>query len=128
LDDDLVLGHDFQSHFDSLRAVFLRFREYDLKFKPKKCELFQTRMEFMMLQVSRDGIEMGSVYISAVRECAVPTNVKEMERFLGSANYHRAFIVGYAQMANPLYSVIGKKSFHWGPEQAHSILKPEFGS
>jgi hypothetical protein len=34
--------------------------------------------------VSRDIIEMGDAYISAVRDWAVPTNVKEVEKFLGS--------------------------------------------
>jgi hypothetical protein len=117
LDDTLVLGKDFQSHLDNLREVFLRFREFDLKFKPKKCELFQTRVEFLGRQVSRYGIEMGDAYISAVREWAVPSNVKEVERFLGFANYHRAFIAWYAELTVPLYSVTGKKPFHWGPEQ-----------
>jgi hypothetical protein len=60
---------------------------------------------------------MGDTYISAVREWAVPSNVKEVERFLGFANYHRAFIARYAELANPLYSVTGKNPFHWGPEQ-----------
>jgi hypothetical protein len=60
---------------------------------------------------------MGDTYMSAVREWAVPYNVKEVERFLGFAYYHLAFIARYAEIANPLYSVTGKKPFHWGPEQ-----------
>jgi hypothetical protein len=102
---------------DNLREVFLRFLEFDLKFKPKKCELFKTRVEFHGRLVSRHGIEMGVAYISAVREWAVPFNVKEVERFPGFANYHRAFIARYAELAGPLYSETGMKPFHWGPEQ-----------
>jgi hypothetical protein len=30
----------------NLRAVLVRFREYGLKLKPKKCELFQKEVEF----------------------------------------------------------------------------------
>jgi hypothetical protein len=41
LDDILVLGKDFEGHLANLRAVLVRFREYGLKLKPKKCELFQ---------------------------------------------------------------------------------------
>jgi hypothetical protein len=66
---------------------------------------------------------MGDTYIFAVREWAVPTNVKEVEKFLGFANYHRAFIAGYAEMANPLYSVTEKKPFHWGPGQQAAFDK-----
>jgi hypothetical protein len=35
------LGKDFEGHLANLRAVLVRFREYGLKLKPKKCELFQ---------------------------------------------------------------------------------------
>jgi hypothetical protein len=41
LDDILVLGKDFEGHLANLRAVLVRFKEYGLKLKPKKCELFQ---------------------------------------------------------------------------------------
>jgi hypothetical protein len=51
-------------------------------------------------------------YISEVPEWAVPSNAKKVERFLGFANYHRAFIARYAELAGPLYSLTGKKPFH----------------
>lgn len=41
LDDILVLGKTIGDHLENLKAVFMRFREYGLKFNPKKCELFQ---------------------------------------------------------------------------------------
>jgi hypothetical protein len=47
LDDILVLGKDFEGHLANLRAVLVRFREYGLKLKPKKCELFQKEVEFL---------------------------------------------------------------------------------
>jgi hypothetical protein len=45
LDNILVLGKDFEGHLVNLRAVLVRFREYGLKLKPKKCELFQKEVE-----------------------------------------------------------------------------------
>jgi hypothetical protein len=39
--------HDFEGHLVNLRAVLVRFREYGLKLKPKKCELFQKEVEFL---------------------------------------------------------------------------------
>jgi hypothetical protein len=47
LDDILVLGKDFEGHLANLRAVLVKFREYGLKLKPKKCELFQKEVEFL---------------------------------------------------------------------------------
>ena len=51
LDDDLVLSKDFEDHMANLPRVFARFREFDLKFKPKKCALFQRRVEFLRRQL-----------------------------------------------------------------------------
>jgi hypothetical protein len=48
LDDILVLGKDFEGHLANLRAVLVRFREYGLELKPKKCELFQKELANML--------------------------------------------------------------------------------
>ena len=36
LDEVLVLGKDFEDPMANLRSVFVRFWEFELKFKPKK--------------------------------------------------------------------------------------------
>jgi len=41
-------------------------------------------------------------------------NKKEVERFLGFTNYHRAFIKEYTQMAIPLQALTGKRVYPWG--------------
>lgn len=122
LDDALVLGSDFEDHLANLRQVLQRFREYDLKFKPKKCELFRRRVEFLGRQVSGTGVEMGDEYIEAVKEWETPTKVKDVERFLGFANYHRGFIAGFAQMAQPLYNVTESSPSYGGPSSRQPLM------
>ena len=63
LDDALALNKDFEDNQANLRRVIARFREFDLKFKPKKCALFQRRREFLGLQVSPEGVEMRDSYV-----------------------------------------------------------------
>lgn len=104
-------------HMANLRSVFMLFQEFDLKFKPKICELFQSRVEFLGCRVSQNGVEKGDQYITAVQEWATPGNVKDNEKFLGFTKYHRGFIAGYAQLAVPLYKLTSKKPFVWGAEQ-----------
>ena len=36
---------------------------------------------------------------------------------MGFTNYHRAFIEEYTQMAFPLQSLTGKRTYQWGDEQ-----------
>jgi len=63
LDDILVLGRNFATHYENLRIVFTRFREYGLKLKPKKCELFREKVEFLGRVVGPEGMGVGPGYI-----------------------------------------------------------------
>jgi hypothetical protein len=49
---------------------------------------------------------MESDRISAVRNWPTPTMVKEVQRFLGFANYYRRFIWGFGQVAAPVTSLL----------------------
>lgn len=40
LDDILMMGKSFADHLQNLQLVFVRFRQYGLKFKPAKCLMF----------------------------------------------------------------------------------------
>ena len=125
LDDALVLDKDVEDHLDKLRTVFTRFQELDLKVKPKKYAFFRRRVVFLGRQVSPQVVEMGGSNVQTVRDWADPRSAKDVERFLGFANYNRGFIAGYAQLAFPLYCLTGKKPFIWGQEQqaAFDVLK-----
>ena len=117
LDDALVIDKGIKEHLANLRSGFARFREVDQKFKLKKCALFQRRVKFLGRQVSPHGSKLGDSCVDIVRDWAAPRSTKDVKRFLGSANYHRGFIAGYAQLAFPLYCLIGKKPFISGQEQ-----------
>lgn len=123
LDDILVLGRDFENHLCQLRGVLERFRKYGLKLKPRKCELFRRKAEFLGRVVGEEGMEIGPGYIQNVQKWPVPRSTKDVERFLGFANYHRSFIKNYTHMVIPLLPVTGKRPYQWGPEQQSAFEK-----
>ena len=51
----------------------------------------------------------------------LPTCSKEVERFMGLANYHRSFVKNFSQLADQLYSVIGKNKFKLEEKQQHAF-------
>jgi hypothetical protein len=57
LDDVVAFGTDFDSVINNLRAVFERFRSAKLKLKPKKCELFRHRVEYLGHIISAEGVQ-----------------------------------------------------------------------
>ena len=113
LDDVLVLGTSFTDHIKNLRAVLRRFKDYKLKLKPKKCALFQQRVEFLGREVDSAGLHLKEENIQRVVEWPTPTCTKEVEQFLGLANYHRVFMKDFARVAGPLYELTGKNAFCW---------------
>ena len=122
LDDIMILGTTFEKHLQNLREVLHRFRQYNLKLKPKKCALLQKTVEFLGKLVSRDGISVTPAKAKAVAEWAVPTDKTELQSFLGFANYHSDHIQGYAGMTSPLYEQSsGKGSIDWGPVEQEAF-------
>lgn len=61
-------GEFLRTAWTNLRAVVVYFREFDLKFKPKKCALFQSLVEFLGRKANQSGAEMGDEHIEAMRK------------------------------------------------------------
>lgn len=125
LDDILVMGKDFDSHLDNLTKVFERFRQYGIKLKPVKCEFCTKETTFLGRRVNGDGLAIGEEYVQTIKEWRAPSNLKEIEQFLGFVNYHRTFIKDFSKIAAPLTELTRKKPWKWGEEQqtAYERLK-----
>jgi hypothetical protein len=100
---------------------------------PKKCIFNPPEgVKFLGLHISKDGIEIPADRIKAIVGWAPPTSVKELQMFLGFANFYRKFIPGFAHTAAPLYELLSKKiskQFFRGVRQqeAFDIIKNAFG-
>ena len=121
LDDVLIMGRNFDDDIDNLGDTLKRFQKYGLKLKPKKCIFFQKEVEFLGRIVSGDKLSMTKAYSQTVKAWPVPTCFKDVERFMGLANYHRSFVKHFSKLAEPLYSVVGKHKFRWKKEQQRAF-------
>ncbi|KAK3548347.1 hypothetical protein QTP70_010578 [Hemibagrus guttatus] len=68
--------------------------------------------------------------VAAVQNWPIPTSVKDLQRFLGFANFYRRFIQDYSSVTSPLTSLLQNKpkSLAWTPAatQAFDMLKTVF--
>ena len=114
LDDVVVLAKTFEAGLDNLREVFDRFRNFDLKLKPKKCKLFGHEVDFLGRRVNREGVTFMDDKLTAIQAWPVPSNRKELEAWLGYMNYHRDFIPRYSHITDCLYQrARSKEPFCW---------------
>ena len=61
--------------------------------------------------VGKGQIQMEQEKIKAVKEWKTPTKVKNMESFLGFANFYQRFIQNFSYTAKPLNELKGKKEW-----------------
>ncbi|VDI27329.1 Hypothetical predicted protein [Mytilus galloprovincialis] len=66
---------------------------------------------------------IGSEYVEVVKKWKVPTTTREVEQFLGFANYHRTFIKNFADLSYPLYQLTGKKPYKWRDSEQEAFDK-----
>ncbi|KAK3538312.1 hypothetical protein QTP70_035247 [Hemibagrus guttatus] len=59
--------------------------------------------------ISRQGVEMDMGKVRAVTEWTAPATVRELQRFLGFANFYWRFIHNYSSVAGPLMSLLRGK-------------------
>ncbi|KAI2661157.1 Transposon Tf2-6 polyprotein [Labeo rohita] len=115
IDDILIYSNDLSSHISHVKQVLQRLRKYQLYLKGEKCEFHQDRVQFLGYYISPEGIEMDPKKVAAVQDWPTPTTVKELQRFLGFANFYRRFIKGYSQITSVLTSLLkgAKKTITW---------------
>ena len=124
LDDILVFSDDFDSHVGHVKAVLQRLRENQLYAKLEKCSFHVTSVEFLGFVVSINGITMDKAKVKAVSDWPEPKTVKDVQRFIGFANFYRRFISGFAKIARPLHQLVSKQtSWAWTAEAALAFDK-----
>jgi hypothetical protein len=56
-------------------------------------------VDFLGVIIGPDGIKMDPSKLEAVRKWPTPANMKDIQKFIGFANYYRRFIKDFAKVA-----------------------------
>ncbi|KAK3522508.1 hypothetical protein QTP86_016797 [Hemibagrus guttatus] len=109
IDDILVYSTSLEEHMCHVLEVLSRLQRQRLFVKPEKFEFHQSTMSFLGYVIMRQGVEMDVTKVQVVTEWPSPSTVKELQRFLGFANFYWRFIHNYSSMAGPLTSLLKGK-------------------
>ena len=102
LDDILIYSQTPEEHTQHVRQVLERLRQYNLYCKLKKCEFDTDHVDYLGFVVSPDGVAMEPGRIATINEWPMPQSIKEVQQFLGFANFYRRFIFAYSRIAKGL--------------------------
>ncbi|KAK3535046.1 hypothetical protein QTP70_002232 [Hemibagrus guttatus] len=114
-----------EEHVLQVREVRARLQQHHLYVKLEKCEFHRSMVTFLGYVISHQGVEMDVVKVRAVTEWPAPSTVRELQRFLGFANFYRWFIRDYSSVAGPLTSLLrGKpKKLSWTDQARTAFLQ-----
>ena len=128
--DDVIVGMETEEGHDNLVAEVVKWlEENNLYVKPEKCKWKVREVEFLGVVIGLEGIKMEKEKVKGVLEWPMPKCVKDIQKFLGLANYYHRFIEGFAIVARPLHNLVKKdKKWEWTDreEKVFKELKERF--
>ena len=131
LDDLLVTGDTQESHLANLEAVLSKLQTAGLRLKRSKCTFMMPSVEYLGHQISTKGIQPTEDKVRAIKDAPVPTDVTQLQSFVGRVNYYGKFLPNLSSALAPLYILLQKSSkWKWGAQQdkAFSAVKSQLTS
>ena len=132
-DDIMVVGYskDHSDHDQAFTSMLATCRSNNVKLNYDKLQYKQTQVEFFGELYTTTGRKPSPSKVKAVTSMPTPTNVKELQCFIGMATYLSKFTARLSELAQPLRELTRKNApFQWGPEhdQAYASIKKEITS
>ena len=86
LDDIIVTGQTKAEHLENLRRVFAALDNYGLKLQLDKGVFFAPEVSYLGYIISKDGLCACEKRVQAILQYATPTDLKQLESFVGKLN------------------------------------------
>ena len=125
LDDILIYSKNMDDHVTLVKKVLQRLKENQLAVAAHKSIFHASEVEFLGYMVSQEGLRMSERKVESITTWETPKNIKDIQRFLGFANYYRRFIKNFSALCRPLTDSLKKtdKEFEWTELHQHSFDK-----
>ena len=108
--DDVMITTETKEGYDEIvKEVLRKLEENDLFVKPKKCVWKVREVGFLRVIIGEDRVKMEKEKMQGVIKWPVPRSTKDVQKFLGLANYYRWFVKDFARIAKPLYKMTRKE-------------------
>ena len=126
LDDLVVFTNSWEEHIQVLNELFSRLRRANLTVNLAKSEFGHGRIQYLGYMIGSGTIAPVDAKVESIKNLAVPTTRKGVQKFLGTVGYYRRFCPNFSQVAAPLTDLTSsKKKFVWteGGQEAFDKIK-----
>ena len=117
--DDVMIGTKTEEENDEIvEEVLRRMEENNLFVKPEKCVWKVREVGFLGVVIGSDRVRIEKEKVQGVVDWPVLKSIKDVQKFLGLANYYRQFVKDFTKIARPLHEIMRKKiKWNWGEKQ-----------
>jgi hypothetical protein len=126
LDDCVIYSESVEEHPEHVKKVLKKLQDAHLKVNLDKCEFHKTEIDFLGFVIGKDGIKMDQKKVQAIVEWKTPKSLRDIQVFLGFANYYRKFIKNYSAVVSPITKLTRKETkdnWKWTDEAETAFQK-----
>ncbi len=105
VDDIIIYSPSVAQHFFDLQAVLHKLELAGLTINLKKSKFCLSELTFLGHVVNTRGVSADPSKVEVIQSYPVPTNIKEVQRFLGLAGWYHRFVPNFSRIAEPLNSL-----------------------
>ena len=102
LDDIQLKSKNREDHAKHVIEVFKKIKEFGFKLSMEKCEFFLSKIKYLGQVMNEKGKTLDPNRPDAIKYMPTPTNVAELQSFLGLANYYNSYIPNMHILRVPL--------------------------
>lgn len=123
LDDIVVTGENDEAHLKNLTTVLTRLNACGFTVKRSKCSFLQENISFLGHKIDKYGLHMSEEKVQAVVNAKTPTNVTELQAYLGLINYYSKFLPNVSTILMPLYEMLHKNvKWNWTERKQEAFV------
>jgi len=112
LNDILIYSNNMSKHYWYVKEVLKHLHKADLYTKVEKCEFHSESVEYLGYILFPSGLTMSDNKVKIIQDWPEHKKVKDIQFFLGFANFYHQFIFNYSDIVIPL-TCFTQKDIHW---------------
>ena len=122
MDDILVFTETHKQHRQVIKEVLDILHQNNLFLKPEKCVFERPEVDYLGMIIGHGQVRMDPAKIFAIQNWLTPKTIKQVQSFLGFANFYRRFIKDFLKIALPLTTLTKKDAtWHWTTDQQNTF-------
>uniref|UniRef100_A0A0K0FQC3 Retrotransposon-like protein 1 (inferred by orthology to a human protein) n=1 Tax=Strongyloides venezuelensis TaxID=75913 RepID=A0A0K0FQC3_STRVS len=123
IDDILIATKSIEENIILLKNVFELLQTNDLNININKSKWIQSSVDFLGMTLIENGLQANTDKIKEILNFPLPQSKKELQSFLGLANYLRQFCYKFSQYSKSLYGLLPVDKFSWSEDTKQDFVK-----